>query len=425
MPGYNYTQRQLVDHHNLVLLTLHNAVPFLGDNATVEPPRSPTVDENTTVESPRSPTVDENTTVEYPRFPTIDVNIRNDCGDTILHETILYANHLYFSDLLGIPGINVNAQNNVGNTPAHLIACCGQYIFLRHLVQAHANIDVSNIDGDTPLHFAAHANRINTLELLIKSGANINAENNYGNTPLHIAAFFGNALIVCKLLEYGANIHIINKEGHTAHDYIKQLLEKKYVFSTDTKELLIDSLKDAIDKQESSDEADSEKPSAADDSEPHSKRAKTTDTREKVSERSSSPFSDQEEKKQPTNQESSEHVKQGFFVEIALKDVYSWIHELPKFVQKILLDSVVIKSIIQHTKKIVSHYDIKSIEQDFVEKVTSVDSNVTDSYEDEKIHFLQSEENYPLIDTKMIFKGYVPMMSIGSGMPVDGMDNQL
>ena len=56
------------------------------------------------------------------------------------------------------------------------------------LVNRGADIEAQNNDGETPLHIMARRRRLGCVVMLLSVGANVNAQSSDGSTPLHHAA---------------------------------------------------------------------------------------------------------------------------------------------------------------------------------------------------------------------------------------------
>ena len=56
------------------------------------------------------------------------------------------------------------------------------------LVNSGADIEARNNDGETPLHIMARRRRLGCAIVLLSRGANVNAQSTDGSTPLHQAA---------------------------------------------------------------------------------------------------------------------------------------------------------------------------------------------------------------------------------------------
>jgi ankyrin repeat protein len=58
---------------------------------------------------------------------------------------------------------------------------------VKMLVEMGADVNAANEIGETPLHGAAYVGADKVIQYLVEKGANVNAENKYGQTPLSIA----------------------------------------------------------------------------------------------------------------------------------------------------------------------------------------------------------------------------------------------
>ena len=66
------------------------------------------------------------------------------------------------------------------------------------------DIDAQNEAGQTLLHWAAQQGRLDAVELLLRHGAALDIEDNSGQTPLQVATERGQAEIVALLRQHGA-----------------------------------------------------------------------------------------------------------------------------------------------------------------------------------------------------------------------------
>ncbi len=155
----------------------------------------------------------------------VDVNARNDNGDTPLH----IVRNVEIAKLLVKNGADINAKNNNGDTPLHGAAYAGDVKIAKLLVKNGADVNAKNNNGDTPLHIVRN---VDIAKLLIENGADVNARNDNGDTPLHKAACCGRQIVgmylsdvhasmkgdveIAKLLiENGADINARNNNGDT------------------------------------------------------------------------------------------------------------------------------------------------------------------------------------------------------------------
>jgi len=81
-------------------------------------------------------------------------------------------------------GADVDAKNNVGDTPLHMTALSGHKIITELLIAKGADVNTKDEDGGTPLHIAVSGAHKEIAELLITNGADVNAKDDEGSTPL-------------------------------------------------------------------------------------------------------------------------------------------------------------------------------------------------------------------------------------------------
>ncbi len=183
---------------------------------------------------------------------TGDVNVRNERGMSLLHYAIVFSNNEMF-DLLIENYINVNIQDNFGDTPAHICVVNNKLGFLKSLIRHGADIFIKNNDGQSPLFKACALGRESMIYLLMES-TNFNLyeadsknetvfmalvrsrnmellgklllddkivdyKNCFGETPLHIACKAGDYKVVSYLLENKAFVNAKNNSKETPMFY--------------------------------------------------------------------------------------------------------------------------------------------------------------------------------------------------------------
>lgn len=162
-----------------------------------------------------------------------DVNARDELGETPLHMAAVRG-FLAISSLLINEGADVNARDNRQLTPLHAAAWTGHEETALLLIEKGADINARGENGITPLHVSALSGSVETIGLLIRNGADINAANNGGITPLHAAALSGQQEAVELLIRKGADVNATNREGLTplqlaiqkGHQALVQLFRK-------------------------------------------------------------------------------------------------------------------------------------------------------------------------------------------------------
>ncbi|CAB0027880.1 unnamed protein product, partial [Trichogramma brassicae] len=124
--------------------------------------------------------------------------------------------------------VQVDAQDNLGNTPLHLAVCYGKHWAAELLLRNGANPNLADVEGYTPLHVICKRDDLDyykNLDLaeLIFSKTNkkkhgllrVNAQDKLGHTPLYLALDNGYKKLAEFLLRKGANPNIANEDGST------------------------------------------------------------------------------------------------------------------------------------------------------------------------------------------------------------------
>lgn len=126
----------------------------------------------------------------------------------------------------------------------------GNLNYLKHCIDAGANIETKNINGMTSLIVATEKNNMAAINYLLDSGADINAADDQGWTSLFWAASLGNLKIFKLLFERGANVFQKDMIDETAtfyaihHRHILDFIDP-YLKATSENSVLNDTIKDA------------------------------------------------------------------------------------------------------------------------------------------------------------------------------------
>jgi ankyrin repeat protein len=124
---------------------------------------------------------------------------------------------LKVAGLLLEKGINVDIQNDSGETPLHRAVRYGSKNekIVKFLAQKGADVNKRDQEGFTPLHCAAYYGDVEIAKSLLEKQAITDVQNKYGETPLHCAAEYGYTQVAETLLKGGADVNVQNKNGET------------------------------------------------------------------------------------------------------------------------------------------------------------------------------------------------------------------
>lgn len=119
-------------------------------------------------------------------------------------------------------GVDVNAQDENGNTPLKYASAEPHPEVLRVLISLGASPVISDHRGFTPIHCVAghgfYDEAIEVAQILIKAGADVNARSTtHGFVPLHEVR---TVKMVELLLRHRADASIRNDAGQTPEEYL-------------------------------------------------------------------------------------------------------------------------------------------------------------------------------------------------------------
>lgn len=126
-------------------------------------------------------------------------------------------------ELLSYYGANLDAQNDLGNTPL-MIACqnAQRQEALLKLLKLGANLEATNKNLERPIFVAIKSNNRQFVDILLKRGCNLDCQDKDGMTPLMLAAKYGQKETLRVLISKGADINLKDNHGSTALDYAKK-----------------------------------------------------------------------------------------------------------------------------------------------------------------------------------------------------------
>ena len=146
-----------------------------------------------------------------------DIDMRDEDGDTCLHEAIRY-DKVQVVRYLVRRGIDLNLQNYHQQTPLHLLCECWRPVSLiKFLVHHGAQLEPKL------LFIAVQRDNYELVEYLIHYGVHVNSVDHNNRTPLHIAVINNRDRCLRKLLNMGADILASDCQDKRAIDYCRDL----------------------------------------------------------------------------------------------------------------------------------------------------------------------------------------------------------
>ncbi len=137
---------------------------------------------------------------------TFDVNVKDDHGDTPLHEACICGNLPILKELLN-QGAKIDIKNADEEISLH-IACKKGFGTIVHEILCRGNnqreklLEARDKESNSPLHLAVESGDVETVKVLLQFEANPSMSNDAKVVPMHIAAARGYMDIAEKLLEY-------------------------------------------------------------------------------------------------------------------------------------------------------------------------------------------------------------------------------
>jgi hypothetical protein len=145
-----------------------------------------------------------------------DPNTRDAKGQNALFLALRGESRQVAETLLKHPRLDVDAVNELGETPLMMAALRGDLELAQRLLDRGSKV---NRDGWTPLHYAASGPQPAVVSLLLNRGAQIDALSPNGTTPLMMAARYGAIDSADLLLQRGADRALKNQRGMNAAEF--------------------------------------------------------------------------------------------------------------------------------------------------------------------------------------------------------------
>ncbi|XP_015281361.1 PREDICTED: B-cell lymphoma 3 protein [Gekko japonicus] len=143
-------------------------------------------------------------------------------GDTPLHIAVVQENLSVARRLVGLfqkGQRDLDAFNNLRQTPLHLAVITGQPALVKLLLSHGASPMVLDRNGQTALHLACEHGSLRCLQEMLEgrpSPLDLEARNFEGFTPLHVAVATSNHDVILTLLEHGADVDAVDiKSGRS------------------------------------------------------------------------------------------------------------------------------------------------------------------------------------------------------------------
>ena len=160
------------------------------------------------------------------------VNVKNQLGETPLHllsrgEYDSPSDGVSVAELLLERGTGVNAQDKFDWTPLHSASNNGKPEIVRALLSHAANVKAENELGETPLHLVRQGkygsqDSVQVAQLLLDGGVNANSRDKRNWTALHSACYYGRLEIAKVLLDHSSITKSEDDQGETPLHQLSQ-----------------------------------------------------------------------------------------------------------------------------------------------------------------------------------------------------------
>lgn len=168
----------------------------------------------------------------------VDLEIPSNNGNNVLNVCLLgnpaNEEQNLTMGLLINAGANINSQNSFKDTVIHnaITQLVKKFTFVREeivnilITSKEINLNLQNNYGNTPLHLAIinYGSRgiDNIIDQMLGKSVDLNIQNNLGQTPLHLIAQKKSYHLMRKFVNAGADIKITDKQNKTIQDYVPE-----------------------------------------------------------------------------------------------------------------------------------------------------------------------------------------------------------
>src|SRR6266498_804701 len=139
-------------------------------------------------------------------------NLRNKDGKTPLMVAACENCPDVVTYLVGLPNVNIDLQNNDGESALYQASSMGNVEVVEILINANANVESCNQDNNTPLMISSYNGHVDVCRILFDLGhANVNFQDISLKTALSLASYEGHVETVKVLLVRGAKVNLSDK----------------------------------------------------------------------------------------------------------------------------------------------------------------------------------------------------------------------
>ncbi|AOR59892.1 ankyrin repeat domain-containing protein [Pectobacterium parmentieri] len=135
-------------------------------------------------------------------------------------------------ELLAMVNIdNINIVNEYNQNLLHEAVACGNFILINRFIELGIDVNHQDNNGQTPLHYAAQRRMEDVGETILMNKGDVLVADKYGNQPLWTAVFNarGDYGMVCLLLKYHAVPDHKNHYGKSPLDFSRQIKDAKII----------------------------------------------------------------------------------------------------------------------------------------------------------------------------------------------------